>query len=309
MPEKKKNYKEQRRVQKATSVLSVPRDTVPMMQLIHTVMQEQNISMKDIVESINEITGDGVAIRMLPNLAIPVRAMPNVFKRGFGYTVHGARIHDRSYITRTCDGCGGGRHQSLQSCASCQVTYYCSKDCQLSDWRLRHRTSCKTITTTLSRLPVLWQSGEEDIGSFVRFLRLPLVSTVADLNIDPLQSNVMSGLSSYHTVQDLMVAVVHRSTLDIHPTHIQHFDTYLSERAFHTNVDDFIDVCFWWCLFEALGIASPVRRLFVEMDILYAMAARFWSLHIAPNFPTNKAQNDDNIDNVHVLLPLPDVSV
>ena len=130
----------------------------------------------------------------------------------------------------------------------------------------------------------MW-NNQESIELFNRPLRLPVASTSTEFSVDPRRSNLVSILSSYRTVQELLITVVHQLKLDIHPIHAQRFDDYLATRTLGTKVTDFVDICFWWCIFEALGIATPVRRMFVEMDVLYAVAAQFWSVHIVHILP------------------------
>jgi hypothetical protein len=36
----------------------------------------------------------------------------------------------------------------LLCCGRCHLTFYCSKTCQLEDWRNGHKSSCKLATKT-----------------------------------------------------------------------------------------------------------------------------------------------------------------
>jgi hypothetical protein len=46
-----------------------------------------------------------------------------------------------------CAMCGerGPDGQSLQGCAQCKATWYCSKECQVADWRRGHKNACKLL--------------------------------------------------------------------------------------------------------------------------------------------------------------------
>lgn len=57
---------------------------------------------------------------------------------------------NRKFAKRVCAHCGMKEihHQSLHKrmqyklCSQCQNVFYCSRDCQKKDWRLRHRVHC-----------------------------------------------------------------------------------------------------------------------------------------------------------------------
>ena len=45
----------------------------------------------------------------------------------------------------TCWTCGCGESSSLMKCGRCRVALYCGKECQVSDWTLRHKKWCKAL--------------------------------------------------------------------------------------------------------------------------------------------------------------------
>ncbi|KAJ6603272.1 hypothetical protein DFH09DRAFT_1458653 [Mycena vulgaris] len=74
-------------------------------------------------------------------------------------------------LYKACDNmeCGQIRVKSeLQRCAACLDLYYCSRQCQISDWRAGHRTDCEWFAG-LRRLPEERQCSKLD-RSFMRAL-------------------------------------------------------------------------------------------------------------------------------------------
>ena len=45
----------------------------------------------------------------------------------------------------SCNYCGDNL-KSLQKCSACNVTFYCSKECQKKDWTDGHKEECKELT-------------------------------------------------------------------------------------------------------------------------------------------------------------------
>ena len=57
------------------------------------------------------------------------------------------RIHvvDGVFAERQCGGCGVWQRDTqtkLDRCSRCRKVYYCSKECQLKDWKA-HKLSCQ----------------------------------------------------------------------------------------------------------------------------------------------------------------------
>ena len=57
------------------------------------------------------------------------------------------RIHvvDGVFAERQCGGCGVWQRDTqtkLDRCSHCRKVYYCSKECQLKDWKA-HKLSCQ----------------------------------------------------------------------------------------------------------------------------------------------------------------------
>jgi hypothetical protein len=47
-----------------------------------------------------------------------------------------------------CASCGNSNSLSANTrCARCKIVHYCSKECQVRDWKLRHRQVCKSLGT------------------------------------------------------------------------------------------------------------------------------------------------------------------
>ena len=62
-----------------------------------------------------------------------------------------------SQCSECCWGCGKtssgdscGATASLKKCSACKVAHYCSKECQVKDWKETHRRFCKAIPDFLS---------------------------------------------------------------------------------------------------------------------------------------------------------------
>jgi MYND finger len=53
---------------------------------------------------------------------------------------------DSMFPSRKCSGCCSSfSSQKVLACAQCHSALYCSKECQKSDWKKRHKTLCKQI--------------------------------------------------------------------------------------------------------------------------------------------------------------------
>jgi len=48
-------------------------------------------------------------------------------------------------VVLRCGFCGGSHSPSSKRCAICKTVYYCNKECQTKDWKLRHKKACKTL--------------------------------------------------------------------------------------------------------------------------------------------------------------------
>ena len=50
---------------------------------------------------------------------------------------------------KTCATCGsfGGKDAKLMKCSGCMSTFYCSPECQKSNWK-KHKAECKKKTTS-----------------------------------------------------------------------------------------------------------------------------------------------------------------
>ena len=51
--------------------------------------------------------------------------------------------------TSRCFACGKQLEQ-IKACSKCRITVYCSQQCQSTDWKLKHRTQCATISKYLN---------------------------------------------------------------------------------------------------------------------------------------------------------------
>ena len=54
------------------------------------------------------------------------------------------RIIDGQIVERKCGGCGLWQtpERKLERCGQCRRVYYCSRQCQLADWKT-HKVGCK----------------------------------------------------------------------------------------------------------------------------------------------------------------------
>jgi hypothetical protein len=67
----------------------------------------------------------------------------------------------------SCDCCGAEYSGSLK-CANCQSIYYCSKKCQKTDWKLKHKAACPQMKENCERIAlevVQTLSGETARGA------------------------------------------------------------------------------------------------------------------------------------------------
>ena len=70
-----------------------------------------------------------------------------------GYTPDGGVPHYYVPLVLRCAKCGklppitGGRYAKHGKCSRCKKVFYCCKECQLSDWKSRHRRACKQLGT------------------------------------------------------------------------------------------------------------------------------------------------------------------
>ncbi|KAJ7616320.1 hypothetical protein DFH06DRAFT_1343328 [Mycena polygramma] len=63
---------------------------------------------------------------------------------------------ERRSCFRACDNmqcCKIGKKDQLMECAACQSTNYCSKECQVSDWKNGHRKECEELCVARCRNP------------------------------------------------------------------------------------------------------------------------------------------------------------
>ena len=80
-----------------------------------------------------------------------------------------------------CEDCGGrncshnkarygsigsnGKHQKLLACAACKEVYYCSRECQIKDWKARHKLECNgnDKPSNEETAPTDYDDGYEDL--------------------------------------------------------------------------------------------------------------------------------------------------
>ena len=54
-------------------------------------------------------------------------------------------------MSRSCNSCGReeaaleGRKKKLNACARCRLALYCSKECQVADWKRGHKQTCTPV--------------------------------------------------------------------------------------------------------------------------------------------------------------------
>jgi hypothetical protein len=69
-----------------------------------------------------------------------------------GYIPHGGVPHRYVRVVLRCGKCGAAK--APNSCGKCRKVNYCGKDCQVADWKERHKHVCKSMakaTATATR--------------------------------------------------------------------------------------------------------------------------------------------------------------
>jgi hypothetical protein len=61
------------------------------------------------------------------------------------YTPDGGIDHYYVPVVLRCGHCGANESKNRKTCASCKKVYYCGRDCQVKDWRERHKKVCKSL--------------------------------------------------------------------------------------------------------------------------------------------------------------------
>jgi hypothetical protein len=65
-----------------------------------------------------------------------------------GHQPDGEVAHYYVPLVLRCASCGNSNSLSANTrCARCKIVHYCSKECQVRDWKLRHRKVCKSLGT------------------------------------------------------------------------------------------------------------------------------------------------------------------
>jgi hypothetical protein len=65
---------------------------------------------------------------------------------------YGAVIDDAN-LTKYCTACFKASEQPLSRCSSCKFLHYCSRQCQISDWKQYHSVECPSYTKIGKRIP------------------------------------------------------------------------------------------------------------------------------------------------------------
>ncbi|KAI9285148.1 hypothetical protein BC943DRAFT_324588 [Umbelopsis sp. AD052] len=65
---------------------------------------------------------------------------------------YGAVIDDAN-LTKYCTACFKPSEQPLSRCSSCKFLHYCSRQCQISDWKQYHSIECPSYTKIGKRIP------------------------------------------------------------------------------------------------------------------------------------------------------------
>jgi hypothetical protein len=73
-------------------------------------------------------------------------AMARASKAPRGYTPNGGIPHHYIPTIMRCGLCGANTGANKR-CTACKIVSYCSKECQVKDWKLRHKKSCKSLRT------------------------------------------------------------------------------------------------------------------------------------------------------------------
>jgi len=75
------------------------------------------------------------------------------------YTFSSVRFGPRQIGLRGCvaDGCLNteGMEKKFQKCGGCSLAHYCGKDCQLRDWKARHKKVCKKGSVSRKQMEVV----------------------------------------------------------------------------------------------------------------------------------------------------------
>ena len=199
------------------------------------------------------------------------------WKRGFGNTVAGFRLHDRSYAPMACDWCGKVQISKLMSCGRCKMVSYCNKQCQTLHWTMHHKTSCATLRPLL--IEIENASDEQHFMKLLRRIfdiRLSPIPALRGLQVDPYYKTAILCEQSM-LVGDLCISVVQMYKFDVLQKHMDAVSTLVHAytlNAFEMESNVMFDGM--WGIFECIGISSRIRQRSIEFELLYLLAARLW---------------------------------
>ena len=72
-----------------------------------------------------------------------------VEKEGGGKGVVGGGDEEKEEAVRVCEKCGK-EAMKMNKCSACRLVWYCSRECQLGDWKA-HKKACKKVKQELTR--------------------------------------------------------------------------------------------------------------------------------------------------------------
>jgi hypothetical protein len=67
-------------------------------------------------------------------------------KKEKGHVPDGGVAHYYVPTVLRCGSCGAHHSSNMKRCTECKKVSYCGRDCQVKDWKLRHREVCKSLS-------------------------------------------------------------------------------------------------------------------------------------------------------------------
>jgi len=122
-----------------------------------------------------------------------------------------------------CIKCG---KPSSKQCAKCRKVWYCSRECQVQDWKI-HKEACKSLLDQVGELPpAMHRFGAENCYQLHKYIHSITISKFITFGSFDKFSYIVGDLLS-------------REVIGINPEPVRHYDPYDRYTPF-TNVDEYI---------------------------------------------------------------------